>query len=150
MHLKMMCCPMDISSRKVPQYFGVLGWWEDIKNSGKILWKWIQLAGLVWIFQRLFSYFADKKEEIHPYLFIPFQAGPRICLGQTMAYLEIKIATIMILQQFRFSVVPGHIVEPVYNITLNTKNGVQMNVHTRKSQKAWGIHATSCIIQYLI
>lgn len=43
----------------------------------------------------------EKNKERHPFLFIPFQAGPRTCLGQNMAYLEAKVMTFMILKSYR-------------------------------------------------
>jgi cytochrome P450 len=70
-----------------------------------------------------------KVDAMHPYLFIPFQAGPRICLGMKMAYIEIKLMTTMILQAgITFKKVPGFVAHPQFNITLTSSNGVRLKV----------------------
>jgi cytochrome P450 len=42
-----------------------------------------------------------------PYAYIPFAAGPRLCLGAALAMMTIKTTLPTILQRFRLSVVPG-------------------------------------------
>jgi len=49
----------------------------------------------------------DDETKPSPYKFPVFQAGPRICLGQDMAYLEIKTLLCVILQKYRLKLVPG-------------------------------------------
>jgi len=74
----------------------------------------------------------DKNPGGHSFVHIPFQAGPRICLGMAMALLEVKLCTVLILQKFRLKLVPNQTVEPMYNITLNTAHGCKMFVEPRK------------------
>jgi cytochrome P450 len=42
-----------------------------------------------------------------PYAYLPFGAGPRMCLGAPLAMMILKSALPMILKRFRLSVVPG-------------------------------------------
>jgi cytochrome P450 len=42
-----------------------------------------------------------------PYVYIPFAAGPRLCLGAAVAMMTIKTTLPIILQRYRLSVVPG-------------------------------------------
>jgi cytochrome P450 len=42
-----------------------------------------------------------------PYAYIPFAAGPRLCLGAAVAMMTIKTTLPIILQRYRLSVVPG-------------------------------------------
>jgi len=58
--------------------------------------------------------------------FMPFQIGPRVCLGQQMAYLEVKILTCLILQKYHLALKPGHNVCVKLAITMNAKHGMLM------------------------
>jgi cytochrome P450 len=42
-----------------------------------------------------------------PYGYLPFAAGPRMCLGATLALMTLKVTLPLILQRFRLGVVPG-------------------------------------------
>jgi len=68
----------------------------------------------------------DKK--IHPYQYFPFHAGPRLCLGKNMAYLEAQLLICQILQNFRIRLAPGHIVKKSKSITLTVQNGLWVHV----------------------
>jgi len=63
--------------------------------------------------------------------FIPFQYGPRTCLGIHMAYLEVKVAMVLILQKFRFSLEKGHRVHKELSLTMFAKYGMRMHVLPR-------------------
>ncbi|KAG0250541.1 hypothetical protein BG011_008266 [Mortierella polycephala] len=43
-----------------------------------------------------------------PFKFLSFHAGPRACLGKTFATLEVTLTTCLLLQKFKFELVPGH------------------------------------------
>lgn len=60
------------------------------------------------------------------------QAGPRICLGKDMAYLQMKVVAASLLRHFKFTVVPGHIVTYRSTIVFTMKHGLQMTVERRK------------------
>jgi len=75
--------------------------------------------------------FLSASEKRHPFLFIPFQAGPRICLGQQMAYLEVSVVLCTLLRKFRFHLVPNQDITYVPNITWLAKNGIKMVVESR-------------------
>ncbi|KAF9932696.1 hypothetical protein FBU30_007539 [Linnemannia zychae] len=52
------------------------------------------------------SPFGKFKSE-SPYKFSSFNAGPRLCLGQTFATLESMVTSCMLLQRYEFRLVPG-------------------------------------------
>jgi cytochrome P450 len=67
-----------------------------------------------------------------PFKFPVFQAGPRICLGQSMAYLEAKIALIHVIRGFKLTAAGGY--PPVtyrHAVTLPMKDGLHVHVHRR-------------------
>jgi len=68
----------------------------------------------------------------HPFAYMPFGAGARVCIGQYFAMLEMKIALAMLLQNFRFTLTPGHeTFQLAMSVTLQTAPGFKITVHKR-------------------
>jgi cytochrome P450 len=65
------------------------------------------------------------------YEYIPFSAGPRLCLGISFAQLELKLTVARIMQRFRMSVVPDSSIDGIVRLTLRPKHGIPMTVHAQ-------------------
>nr|XP_023912621.1 cytochrome P450 86A8-like [Quercus suber]POF10233.1 cytochrome p450 86a8 [Quercus suber] len=76
-----------------------------------------------------------KKFVMHDsYRFVAFNAGPRICLGKDLAYLQMKSVAASVLLRHKLAVVPGHKVEQKMSLTLFMKYGLKVNVNHRDLQ----------------
>lgn len=71
------------------------------------------------------------REKIDRYAYLPFGAGPRICIGATFAIQEAVIVLAMIMRNFDLALAPGHAVWPVLKVTLRPKGGLPMIVRRR-------------------
>lgn len=68
--------------------------------------------------------FLDKPKP-SPFVFTAFQAGPRICLGQNFAILEMKCSLARMLSQFEFSLaVPAESITYDVTLTLPVRTGL--------------------------
>ncbi|PON92100.1 Cytochrome P450, E-class, group I [Trema orientale] len=65
------------------------------------------------------------------YKYVAFNAGPRICLGKDLAYLQMKSIAAAVLLRHRLSVVAGHRVEQKMSLTLFMKYGLRVNLQPR-------------------
>ncbi|KAJ4971729.1 hypothetical protein NE237_004828 [Protea cynaroides] len=65
------------------------------------------------------------------YKYVAFNAGPRVCLGKDLAYLQMKSVAAAVLLRHRMSLVPGHRVQQKMSLTLFMKNGLRVYVHQR-------------------
>ncbi|XP_050228825.1 cytochrome P450 86A22-like [Mercurialis annua] len=74
---------------------------------------------------------SPDSNKINSFNFVAFNAGPRICLGKDLAYLQMKSIVAAVLLRHRLSVVPGHRVEQKMSLTLFMKYGLKVNVHPR-------------------
>lgn len=64
------------------------------------------------------------------FAFVPFSAGPRNCIGQRFAMLEMKTIIARTIQHFELLPL-GAAVKPTITVVLKSKNGWQMGFRTR-------------------
>jgi len=72
-----------------------------------------------------------EREKIDRFAYLPFGAGPRICIGATFALQEGAILLAAIMRHFRLEHVETHEVVPVQRITLRPKDGMPMILRRR-------------------
>ena len=63
--------------------------------------------------------------------YIPFSAGPRVCLGASFAMQEGTLILAYLARHFRFEPVEGHTPKPISRLTLRSENGVRLRVFRR-------------------
>lgn len=73
----------------------------------------------------------ERKAQRPRYAYIPFGGGPRMCIGNTFAMTEAILIMAMLVQRFRLSHEPDHIVEMEPLITLRPKYGMRMRLTER-------------------
>ncbi len=73
----------------------------------------------------------EKMKDLHKFVYFPFGGGPRFCIGNNFALIEMQLIFAMIGQRFRFQLEPGFKVEADPLITLRPKYGMKMNLSTR-------------------
>jgi cytochrome P450 len=74
-----------------------------------------------------------SRSSLDRFAYIPFGAGPRICIGMSFSLQEAVIVLANLLRAFRFELVEGQRVEPRQRITLRPKSGMRMHVRKRES-----------------
>jgi cytochrome P450 len=71
------------------------------------------------------------REKIDRFAYIPFGAGPRVCIGALFSLQEAVIILAKIMREFRLEHARGHVVRPVQRITLRPQGGMPMNLYRR-------------------
>ena len=94
---------------------------------------------LIWSTHRLPEYYGDDADKFRPerweklrpsWEYLPFNGGPRICIGQQFALLEASYALVRILQRFdRIEPVGDDIYRESLHLTLSVKDGVQIRLY---------------------
>ncbi len=74
---------------------------------------------------------ARRREAIDRFVYFPFGAGPRVCIGAAFSLQEVAVALSILLQRFRFEASRPEQVFPQATITLRPRAGMPMRVLRR-------------------
>jgi cytochrome P450 len=69
--------------------------------------------------------------QVSRYAYLPFGGGPRVCIGNAFAMMEMILLLATIVQRFRLHHVEGHVIELYPVATLRSKRGMPMHLERR-------------------
>lgn len=83
------------------------------------------------VFPDPYRFRPERWLSIHPsaYEFMPFSAGPRYCIGTSLAMMQLKTAMSILLKRYRFSLKPGTNVQCAGFNSIRPKRGLPMILH---------------------
>lgn len=79
--------------------------------------------------------FSDEEVAKRPkFAYIPFGEGPRICIGQRFAVLQVKAAVFMLIKNFKLKLSPNHKPLKFHQTALlrTAKDGILLNFERRE------------------
>ncbi|KAF9906265.1 hypothetical protein EC991_000828 [Linnemannia zychae] len=76
----------------------------------------------------------ERVSKIRPFMFVPFHAGPRICLGQNLAYTTAQLALTRLLQRYDLKASPGFEPQQLGDIVMFSRNGVEVLLSRKRPQ----------------
>jgi cytochrome P450 len=74
---------------------------------------------------------AARAKGMHRFQYMPFGAGPRICIGMKFAYMEAVAMLATLVRELRFLPNAAHRVEPNIRITLRPEGGMPLYAERR-------------------
>jgi cytochrome P450 len=102
-----------------------------------------QLFIVQWVIHRDPRHFEDPQafvperwrdgygERIPKYAYLPFGAGPRLCIGSSFAVMEATLLLATIAKRFRLGLASGRRVVPQPSVTLRPRGGIEMRLEER-------------------
>ena len=73
----------------------------------------------------------EHRSSIDRFAYLPFGAGPRVCIGAAFALQEAIIVLATVVRGFRLGLAPDHEVMPVQRVALRSRGGMPMVIHRR-------------------
>jgi cytochrome P450 len=73
----------------------------------------------------------EREAKLPRYAYMPFGAGPRICIGNHFALMEGHLLLADLAQHERFELVPGQSIAPDPKVTARPRDDIQMVVRRR-------------------
>ena len=72
-----------------------------------------------------------QRDVRHRFAYFPFGEGPRICIGKSLALMEMHVTLASLAQVYTLHEIPGREVQPELAATLRPRHGLWMTVHKR-------------------
>ena len=76
---------------------------------------------------------ARFEHKIHPFAHIPFGGGPRVCIGQNMALMQILLVLVSVIKQYDFKITDDAIVDIDPRMILRPKGDVMLDIFRVKA-----------------
>jgi cytochrome P450 len=77
--------------------------------------------------------FTDDRTKVRPrHAYLPFGAGPRICIGASFAMIEATVVLAILVRAFRFKPVTGYRPRPIARVTLRPRGGMPLYLELRR------------------
>jgi cytochrome P450 len=73
----------------------------------------------------------ERSADRPPFAYLPFGAGPRLCIGNQFALTEAQLVLATIAQRYQLRLTPGHPVRPNVSFLLRTSDGLPMTARRR-------------------
>jgi cytochrome P450 len=109
------------------------------KGSYIVVFPWIlNRHRLLWDDPERFDpnrFLPGANRERHRFAYIPFAAGPRICIGMQMALAESVLLLAALVQRHRLELAPGQTVRLRHQITLRPDGGLRMILRKRAPEQ---------------
>jgi cytochrome P450 len=117
---------------------------EDDEISGRRIAKGTEVAILPWVLHRhrtLWNYperfeperFSQERSTTRPrFAYLPFGAGPRICIGAQFALAEVSLLLATMAQRYRLKLAPRQEIVLMHRITLRPRDGIRMQLVRRR------------------
>jgi len=77
----------------------------------------------------------ENEKNIPRYGYLPFGAGPRVCIGNSFAMMEARLILATMVQQADFTLVQGQKIIPKQLVTVRPANGIVVKVTLRETQQ---------------
>lgn len=118
---------------------------EDVRVGDYLIGKDTYVIVSQWSMQRNPRYFPEPERfdparfspenepSIPRYAYIPFGAGPRVCIGNSFAMMEAHLILATVAQRFDLALAPGQKLDLNPQITLSNKGGMRMVPRPRRA-----------------
>lgn len=73
----------------------------------------------------------EAKKKIPAYAYLPFGGGPRLCIGNNFAIMEMQLILVEMIRRYHFELLPGQQIEKKALVTLRPYPGVLMRFQKR-------------------
>lgn len=76
----------------------------------------------------------EREKDISRYAYLPFGAGPRVCIGNSFALMEARLILATMMQQVDIELVAGQSIVPKQLVTVRPQFGIEMHITRRQPQ----------------